>query len=427
MRHGFTGSRAPLWHQCMYWARTDVYGTLPKQEGSGEARLGSAFHELAEGEGEDDDEHEPSSEDRTDAIEELLDNALDDLWAKGASRLSEVCHRWGLSPEQASSLRHRFELFQTWWKNFHPHLEWQHEIPFAYDTRIGSARRILSKEHRDYRDCKPTEIPMTLDAIAYDPKRRLVIVVDFKTGRDADPAHRSFQLKLGALCCSLVYHVSHAEVLMVKVSDTAVDATTARLDSIDVQGYEDQLVERFRHMPMAEPEPGPHCSKLRCPARSVCPAGRDAIVQLAPAAARKYPLIGPIMGPEHAQYLLGIRAMVPAFMKEVMVRIKAEVDRVGKVVLPDGSILEMRKTVSKSIKPSKELVKFVADKHGVDLVPYMTLSKRGVESAMRTTTFDRSELDERINAVFKWAEEHQLVTERTTTKYGPHRPRGKQK
>lgn len=423
MRHGLTGSRAPLWHRCMFWARADVYHTLPKQEGSGEANLGSAFHELAEGEGEE----EPASEDRADAIEDLLDDALDDLWSKGASKLSDVCQRWGLTPEQAASLRHRFGLFQAWWKNFHQHLDWQHEVPFAFDTRTGKARRLAAKAHRDYGECAPTEIPMTLDAIAYDPRRRLVLVVDFKTGREIDPAHRSFQLKLGGLCCSLVYHVSDAEVFMVKASDTAVDTTTARLDSIDIQGYEAQLVDRFRRMPMAEPEPGPHCSKLRCPARSVCPAGRDAIVQLAPAAARRFPLIGPITSPEHAQYLLGVRAMVPAFMKEIMSRIKAEVDRFGKVVLPDGSVLEARKTISKSIKPSKELVEFVAGNFGVDLTAYMTLSRRGVESALRTTTFDRAELDERVEAVFRWAEERKSVTERTTVKYGPHRPRGKQK
>jgi hypothetical protein len=423
MRHGLTGSRAPLWHWCMFWARADVYNTLPKQDGSSEANLGNAFHELAEDESDDD----PSSEDRAGEVDELLDDALDDLWSKGASRLSEVCQRWNLTPEQASSLRHRYELFQAWWKEFHPDLEWQHEVAFAYDTRTRMARRINSKAHRDYSGCSPTEIPMTLDAIAYDRKRRLVIVVDFKTGRETDPAHRSFQLKLGALCCSLVYNVSFAEVFMIKVSDTAVDPTMARLDSIDIQGYEGQLVDRFRRMPMAEPEPGPHCSKLRCPARSVCPAGRDAIVQLAPAAARRFPLIGPIMGPAHAQYLLGVRAMVPAFMKEMMARIKAEVDRVGKVVLPDGSVLEARKTISKSIKPSRELVDFVRQKFGVDMIGHMTLSKKGVEAALRGTTFDKTELDARVEEVFRWAEERKSVTERTTVKYGPHRPRGKQK
>jgi hypothetical protein len=422
MHHGLTGSRTPLWHWCMFWARPDVFNTLPKQEGSGAANLGNAFHELAEGE-----DDEPSSEDRVDVIEDLLDDALDDLWSKGAAKLSEVCQKWGLTPEQAASLRHRFDIFQEWWKEFHQHLDWQHEVPFAFDTRTGKARRLGSKAHRDYSDCKPTEIPMTLDAIAYDPKRRLVIVVDFKTGRETDPAHRSFQLKLGALCCSLVYHVSHAEVFMIKVSDTAVDPTMARLDSIDIQGYEAQLVDRFRRMPMAEPEPGPHCSKLRCPARSVCPAGRDAIVQLAPAAARKFPLVGPIKSPEHTQYLLGIKAMVPEFVKAIMTRIKAEVDRVGKIVLPDGSVLEARKTVSKSIKPSKELVEFAAEKFGVDLTSHMTLSRRGVESAMRSTTFDKAELDERVETIFQWAEARKSVTERTTVKYGPHRPRGKQK
>lgn len=104
LRHGLTGSTTPLFFRCSWWARADVYSTLPARKNTADSRYGLAFHDLAEGE-EARDEDAPSSEDQAEALNDLLDEALDDLVgvigrSGDMGRIGEVCQRWGLTDEQ---------------------------------------------------------------------------------------------------------------------------------------------------------------------------------------------------------------------------------------------------------------------------------------------------------------------------------------
>lgn len=169
--------------------------------------------------------------------------------------------------------REMFEAWKRWWPSFRGTLWWHAEIPVAFDLVTRSGRFLPRGEHRDYSTASATEIPGTIDAVAFDPDARIVHVIDWKTGHPdyLDPADDSKQLAGLALAIAHTdgLDVRAVHVVIAHVAPDGVRLDRARLEAMDLDAAYEALQERVAAIENAKARPGNHCRF--CPARIGCP------------------------------------------------------------------------------------------------------------------------------------------------------------
>lgn len=126
---------------------------------------------------------------------------LDVLYEGGRVRAERLVERW-----------------LHWWAGYSagkPGLRWESEIPFAFDTLTGGARRLPVSEHRAYEGALPHEYVGTADMIGVGSK--YIVVLDEKTGiKDfVTPAAKNAQLRFLSLCLSIITDVRVGKVGLV--------------------------------------------------------------------------------------------------------------------------------------------------------------------------------------------------------------------
>jgi len=243
-----SGSKVGLARRCAYWALDSV--ELPPDTVGDPARIGTAFHALAGG----------FIERGVGCIREDAFPELDDL-----------------TDAQARDVVARAEDWAMVWPDIAPPGKAIVEMAYAYDPQSGACRELGRNIGRGYAEhgAKPHEICCSVDVVAIDGSHATII--DHKTGRGR-PEHvsDSGQLQFAALCVvacnpglesiTLEYHYVN------KAGE--IDVQSHDLDLlIDLAAFRSELatVHLSVVMETAQPQDGPHCGDLYCPARATCP------------------------------------------------------------------------------------------------------------------------------------------------------------
>ena len=248
MRQRFTASALSRARQCLYSFRDDV--PLVQDTPGPAARLGTAFHKLAEA-------HIQGTD----------------------TTVTRVAFANNLPPSLVSQLRELWHAFLGWWPTAKGLLPWRAELPFAADVERGTARVTKMLRDRVY-DAQPHEVVGRADAVAIDDP--VVHVIDWKTGRTPiESAATNPQLRFLAACAMLAYGARAARVIVVRVGDTGLWSDEAPMFSSDIPELFDELALMKLTIPTSRPVPSkdihgsPSTTCKWCPARGACPAWQE--------------------------------------------------------------------------------------------------------------------------------------------------------
>lgn len=309
MKHRLSGSKSALADQCLYFARPDVepadFGGAPRAR-----RIGSAFHEGTE-----------------------RRNVL--------TPVEVLCERHELTaPQDIETVTVLLDLWRDWWEGYRERFpfRWRTEVPFAVRAD-GSTRELEGdRAHRDYSDVAEDEIPMTLDAVAWDHDKREVHVLDYKTGFATGEAAWA-QLRTGAVGSAPPFWKARLHLIGVRL-----DGITAEREALSVEDIEQErgrISRRLRLVTSAEPNAGAHCAELYCPMRAVCPVTKTLARRLREPLAMRLEgsaLTEPIRDNEHARALLEALPLIKAFIRQREQDLEAFADDNGGIVLADGTV-----------------------------------------------------------------------------------------
>lgn len=179
------------------------------------------------------------------------------------------------------------------------------EVPLVYDVQRHSTRRLPpGMAHRDYGELGLFEVPMTLDVSGVGNAE--VMIADLKTGHGyVPPAHRNWQLAIGALALSALHGIEHARVAIIKAPEGLRPSWDVAV--IDGMGLLDARAELLRlagrvveaRTKPAESAPmviGEHCR--HCPSKLYCPAHVALVHQAAAAPGEMVPLVAKLEQPQ---------------------------------------------------------------------------------------------------------------------------------
>ena len=243
----------------------------------------------------------------------------------------------------------------------HKRLGWKAEVAFAFDIATGKGRELPSKDgHRDYSDCKPTEIPGTADLVymAHDAEGPFACVDDWKwSGFHGDDLRAEGQLSGLALMVSKAWGVDRVRARALRISDDGVDDTSEVywLDVFELARIEADICAYAEAVANAKPNPGPWCSDRWCPAIADCPATKAVLPQLIPATAlvRDYRLSTTLESPEHAAWTLAAVEMVDEATKIIRQKLRDYADANGGIPLADGKVWAGAEVVTEKVDITK--------------------------------------------------------------------------
>lgn len=233
------------------------------------------------------------------------------------------------------------------------------EVPLAYDVATDTARTMPRGEHRAYTGLRPTEIPGTVDTVETwgDPVER-VRVSDLKSGF-VYVASDTLQLAFYGLAVARIYGVDEVTVRIVQLDERGHARTDERTyDAFDLLAIAGRIADTFAAVERARVvvgcgttpsvSMGDHCTY--CPCVAACPAhvglarsvmgdltSGDIEARLAAAT------------PEEVGALYAKLLAVGPVWERVEKGLKATIDRLGEVPLPDGRKVVARQTPVRSI------------------------------------------------------------------------------
>jgi hypothetical protein len=184
------------------------------------------------------------------------------------------------------------ELFQVWDEHFPDTTGWVSETAYALQPETGRVRFLGVDIGRKY-EIADDEIGLSLDIEYIDGDT--VVVRDVKTGRQRHlpQPSSSLQLGVGAYCAAKHRGLDKARVYYDLLSEDGVDSREATLNVWDLELIAIEVKRICRTF--TEPNPGPHCRGMYCPAYRVsCPATIEAAAEVGLAR------ITQITSPEHA-------------------------------------------------------------------------------------------------------------------------------
>lgn len=232
---------------------------------------------------------------------------------------------------------------QAWVDSFGRH-RLAAEVAFAWDPVTDTAERIEVK-NRDYSAGKG-RLCGTADVVAVQRFTKTGYIGDWKTG---DGSKSGPQLRALALMLARAEGLDSVTVEALEVSAEGVRfVCTETLDAFALAAVAGELAEALAAVPTAEPQPGPHCGELYCPARATCPAIVERVEQIIPAAELVRHRWGlTIASPDHAMWLYNQAKAVESAAKLVKDAVRAYVPE-GGITLEDGSVFaEGSRTMSR--------------------------------------------------------------------------------
>lgn len=239
-------SASKLWYggNCLYWARPEV--VYPVQEAGEKAKLGSCFHEVAEGV----------------SIEEAL--------------------KWWPSVDTDDLLAH-VEAWRPWWDGIKNQPEgWINEIAFAINARDLSVRQIDRPTREDHKyKTEEWEIPGCLDLVLVKDDK--VLVGDYKTGgRGVQKKVEDFEEQMGfaAYAAAKFYKKDTAVAFINHVTPEGVKVDHKTYNKKQLRMIGQSLAWIPFAVEHAVPNPGDHCEY--CPAKTVCPATMEIVSEIMP-------------------------------------------------------------------------------------------------------------------------------------------------
>lgn len=182
---------------------------------------------------------------------------LDVLYEGGRVRAERLVERW-----------------LHWWAGYSagkPGLRWESEIPFAFDTHTGNARRLPVSEHRAYEGALPHEYVGTADMIGVGSK--YIVVLDEKTGQKAyvTTARDNAQLRFLSLCLSIITDVRVGKVgLVFPHLEDPLDEVPLTEAGIDAARAE--FMELPLKIAVSRPVVGDWCTFCPLKKNGTCPA-----------------------------------------------------------------------------------------------------------------------------------------------------------
>jgi hypothetical protein len=209
------------------------------------------------------------------------------------------------------------------------------EVAFAWDPVTDTAARIDATD-RDY-SAAPGKLCGTADLVAVARALRVGYIADWSTG---DGSQKGPQLRALALALARTEGLDMVTVEALEVDSTGVRHVCRQdLDAFALAAVAGELAEGLAAVDASEPQPGPHCADLYCPARATCPAVLARVAEIVPAEALTRHRWGvTIQSADHAMWLYNQAKAVEAAAKLVKDAVKAYVPEDG-VVLADGTTL----------------------------------------------------------------------------------------
>jgi hypothetical protein len=140
------------------------------------------------------------------------------------------------------------------------------ECAMAYDVSNDTARALGHIKHRDYRDLRPFEIPMTLDLVIRGNGR--IVYVDYKSFEEADAASENGQLATGGLALARAAGLDEVTVAIVYLGADWRPADVAVLSALDLDAHAVRLRDLVQSVDRTL-KVNKHCKY--CPAFHDCP------------------------------------------------------------------------------------------------------------------------------------------------------------
>lgn len=363
-RHRLTGSKIKLGRHCLWWARPDV--ELPEGDSSRAALVGTALHQVAEGDDDDqgdDVEHE--------ALEERLRSFASDSTFEAAAM--------GLTAAERDVLEQLGAAWGAWFSSVlegnEPGAEVHKELALAIDVDTGVARALPQTGPRDYSAATAREVCCTVDLAVRAAGTETRLVIDYKTGQGPHrTADHIDQLTLGGLAAQRALGWSSVRVAALHVTvDGAEQGIAVDVTRFAASVLLAELRKMLDALPTAEARPGLHCEDYYCPARAVCPATRalllDAKLDIEPR--KRLPITGPVTTNEQAHAVLVGVPLIEAWAKDRIKEARQYADQHGGVRGPDGRLYKGR-------EEQRETARLEVD--GADRVLVEALGPLGAEA-----------------------------------------------
>jgi hypothetical protein len=212
------------------------------------------------------------------------------------------------------------------------------EVKLAYDTATREGRFLGEASDRSYGKPAPFEIFMSTDVVGVDGDA--VVILDWKTGGDVEPAATNGQLWACALaaCRALGKHQAIIRIVYTRTNrcdEHAIDALelaefAGRLERLHVHVTELKAAKsRGEALPTRE---GTWCKY--CPAKHACPSKNALIVQVAE---KGLAVLGDAaMTPERARAGYEQLVRIEDLIRDARKRLETYVDEQGPIDLGDG-------------------------------------------------------------------------------------------
>lgn len=195
------------------------------------------------------------------------------------------------------------------------------ETAAAFDPLTGTRRLMVGNERGE-----PHELYGRADLV-FLRTDGVLVVRDWKTGERAREAAPRDTPQLRALALLFSEPGVPVRVELAFLGEDGIEIRGDDLTAEDLRDVEGELVELAAHLEAPpEPRPGPWCERLHCPMRATCPATLAALASV-DAEITRYPLTGPVQGPEHAAFLRHRLAALQAWMEERERAVREEAKR----------------------------------------------------------------------------------------------------
>lgn len=316
----FSASRAALLQKCRYAFRE--VGTMSKWPDSEEARFGRALHRCAE------------------------------WWIGGQPPDVVMAAREFDCEDEVPEMLRVWHHMLAWLEANVSSYPASAELKIVVDLEQRTARRITEGGVRDYGTItSPFQFGMTLDIYQPLSAKGGPAVWDWKTGHTAEGYWP--QIGLNALGVAWLYGLDEVQGGILHATPDGVDdSRVRRFDRLDLAAIADDFYRLLAEVPEAAPNPGDHCTDMRCGEFHACPETAkviDKMNELVPSnenGSRKLSL--DIQDADHAVYVLHRLRAFFAFAEQI----KATVDRfVGDKVLPvegGGFLKKTYRTVTRT-------------------------------------------------------------------------------
>ena len=263
------------------------------------------------------------------------------------------------------------------WLGANIRVGWRAELALALDCTDSVARVLPSAGHRDYSQARDGEICGTADVATMDGD--VAVVYDWKTGETPLTSYEA-QASFLALAWARVTGATEARAVFVHFGEDGVDEHVWEYDAMGLDAVESGIMEGMVAADSlhADPQPGPHCSDMYCPARASCPATTAVMLSNPDVSPLAELVAASIQTPEQAGAAYRKLRLVKDAVKLVEERIRSVVEEQGEAPTAPGKVLRLvtttRETFSQGRIPTERREAVLADLRDLGAVQSSTSS-----------------------------------------------------